>query len=96
MEDFFNETLSILDQIEFEDLLEDGVEIENIMNGVVGKLYDNYKEYKSIWDQIRGTPLYNDLFSFIDKYDFLEYCSTRYDVDWKTETLYYCKRNKND
>lgn len=94
MEDFFNETLSILDQIEFEDLFEDGVEIKSIMDGVVGKLYT--QEYNHIWEQIKGTPLQNDLFSFIDKYDFLEYCSTRYDVDWKTETLYYCKKEKKD
>lgn len=94
MEDFLEDTYLILDQIEFEEFMVDGAEINSIMNGVVSKLYT--EDYRQVWEQIKGTPLQYDLFNFIDEYDFLVYCSNRYDVDWETKTLYYCKKEKKD
>lgn len=78
---------SVLDKIDFKHLLTIGATPDEVMS-----LMDEMASYNSydddIMEMINGDTLEGYLFNYINREDFMEYCSSRYGVSWNSEVRY--------
>lgn len=79
---------SVLDQIEFKDILVPGLSPSAAMKILQGK-YEDHELTAEIDTLVESDIMRGYICNCMTEIEFMEYCTSRYNCEWKSETRYW-------